>query len=123
MKRTWNILFAVPPRGAGVLGQVHAASQAVAHRRLQQAGQGAVQEPVGPALGGKKCQGVTHAAFGGMAGQVLPPGQLLWAPVLERQAAGFRTFLFPPTRCFVSAPFSVTLLSHLRGNPELLVEG
>lgn len=31
--------------------------------------------------------------------------------------------LFPPTRRFVFAPFPVTLLSHLRGNPELFVKG
>lgn len=61
---------------------------------------------------------MTPAAFGRAWG----PGPLLWACVLGWQVAGFRTFS-PPTRCFVSAPFSVTVLSHLRGNPELLVEG
>lgn len=69
-------------------------------------------------------EGLTRAACGRAWGAGVASTPAVLGPyVLEWQVAGFRTFLFPPTRRFVSAPFSVTSLSYLRGNLELLVEG
>ena len=74
---------------------------------------------MGPALRGQRyLRDKPGCLWQGYKGQMLPQAScsgLLW------QAAGFRTF--SPTRRFVSAPLSATLLSYLRGNPELLVKG
>lgn len=82
--------------------------------------QGSVRKLVGPAFRGQRyLRDEPRCFWQGQKAQMLPQAScsgLLW------QAAGFRTFFSPTRRC-VSAPLSVTLLSYLRGNPELLVEG
>lgn len=100
-----------------VPGQVHVISTTVGHRRVKPAQAGRCPEARGPC---PKRQGVPRGAPPACGrqwgGHVWLPGQSLW----EQQAAGFRTFLFLPTRCFGSVPFSVTFPSYLPGNPELL---
>ena len=61
--------------------------------------------------------GMTPAAFGGGVGSDVTSGSL------RVGVAGSWSCLSPPTRGFVSAPFPVTKLSHLRGNLELLIKG